>query len=119
MIVDGNVAFESMVVMECPEEGQNRRIKHSRKKEVLFVTETINKDNFFGEEVILSQNKRRQNARCASIECTVMAVPQDKMSKLLAVPEFRRSLELSSVLKLDAREHQISNFLVLAKSKRL
>ena len=118
MIIDGNVAFESMVAMECPEEGQNRRLKR-RKEEVLFVTETINKDNFFGEEEFLSQTKRRQNARCASIECVVMAVPQDKLSRLLAIPEFRRSLELSSVLKQDAREHQISNFLILAKSKRL
>ena len=104
--------------MEYPEEGQNRRLKRGRNEVALFVTETINKDNFFGEEEIFHQCKRKQNARCASIECIVMTVPHDKLSKLMSVPEFRRSLELSSVLKQDSRNHQISNFLVLAKSKR-
>jgi hypothetical protein len=49
-------------------------------------TETISKNTYFGEEEVLEKSTRKQNARCASVDCLLLIVPGSRVEKMLAVP---------------------------------
>lgn len=114
LVVDGEVAFESS--LPAQEESSALRRAFPR-REAVATTETIGRNNYFGEEEVLASTRRVQNAKCASIECLLLMVPVGRLEKLMACLEFRRTLELSAALKQEAREHQLSNILSLTRKQ--
>ena len=61
-------------------------LNRNRKDKILLVTETVCKNNYFGEEEIITEINRQQNAKCASIECSVLVIPQERLERLLNFP---------------------------------
>jgi CRP-like cAMP-binding protein len=114
--VEGEVEFESRVLLENPEKGEDAAIsrlilKNSYESFILIITEILGRSNYFGEEEILADSHRRQNARCLSLTCILMEIPLEKLHKLLFYNEFRDSLESSSLTKCYERSKKIENFL--------
>jgi hypothetical protein len=42
---------------------------------MLVTTEIVGKGNYFGEEEILAETTRQQNAKCLSLTCILIEVP--------------------------------------------
>lgn len=58
----------------------------------MIVTEVLSTFNYFGEEEILLDARRRQNARCLSLTCLLLAVPINKIAKLMSNADFHKAL---------------------------
>jgi CRP-like cAMP-binding protein len=96
-VVEGEVAFESTLPSHVGEGSALRRT--FLRRETMATTETVGRNNYFGEEEVLAGTNRTQNAKCASIDCLLLTITVGRLERLVAVPEFRRTLELSAALK--------------------
>lgn len=58
-------------------------IRKKRREEICFTTENLNEGCYFGEEEIIQNDLRRQNARCKSIHCVLLTIPANKVNQLM------------------------------------